>query len=77
MLRAMETREVLRHRVQREEPLKAPLRLATTRLAGAEQERMWARWWSSTYVQLPRRTTQKPYHGDDAEYFRQTRGTKA
>ena len=39
MLRAMETHEVLRHRVQREEPLKARLRLATTRLAEAEQER--------------------------------------
>ena len=76
MLRAMETREVLRHRVQREEPLKSRLRLATTRLVEAEQERLWARWWSSTYVQ-PRRTTQRPYHGDDAEYFRQTRSAKA
>jgi hypothetical protein len=38
----METREALRYRVRREQQLKARLRLATTRLAEAEQERIWA-----------------------------------
>lgn len=38
----METREQLHQRVQREQQLKARLRLATTRLADAEQERIWA-----------------------------------
>lgn len=38
----METREQLRHRVRQEQQLKARLRLATTRLAAADQERIWA-----------------------------------
>jgi hypothetical protein len=38
----METHEQLHHRVHREQQLKARLRLATTRLADAEQERIWA-----------------------------------
>jgi len=38
----METREALRQRVQHEQQLKARLRLATTHLAEAEQERIWA-----------------------------------
>jgi hypothetical protein len=38
----METREQLHQRVQRDQQLKARLRLATTRLADAEQERIWA-----------------------------------
>ena len=38
----METREALRQRVRREQHLKARLRLATTRLVEAEQERIWA-----------------------------------
>ena len=38
----METREQLRQRVRREHQLKARLRLATIRLAEAEQERIWA-----------------------------------
>lgn len=38
----METREQLHQRVQREQQLTARLRLATTRLAAAEQERIWA-----------------------------------
>ena len=41
ILKRMETREALRQRVRREQQLKARLRLATTRLADAEQERMW------------------------------------
>jgi hypothetical protein len=42
ILKDMETREVLRQRVRREQQLKTRLRLATTRLADAEQERIWA-----------------------------------
>src|SRR5438093_1612127 len=42
ILKAMETREQLHQRIQREQQLKARLRLATTRLADAEQERLWA-----------------------------------
>ncbi len=38
----METREQLHQRVRGEQQLKAQLRLATTRLADAEQERIWA-----------------------------------
>ena len=38
----METREQLHQRVQRDQQLTARLRLATTRLADAEQERIWA-----------------------------------
>jgi hypothetical protein len=38
----METREQLHQRVQHEQQLKARLRLATTRLTEAEQERIWA-----------------------------------
>jgi len=38
----METREQLHQRVRREQQLKARLRLATTRLTAAEQERIWA-----------------------------------
>ena len=38
----METREQLHQRVQRDQQRKARLRLATTRLADAEQERIWA-----------------------------------
>jgi len=38
----METREQLRPRVWREQHLKARLRLATTRLAEAECEHLWA-----------------------------------
>jgi hypothetical protein len=38
----METPEAWRHRVRREQQLIARLRLATTRLADAEQERLWA-----------------------------------
>ena len=38
----METREALRQRVRREQHLTARLRLATTRLVEAEQERLWA-----------------------------------
>jgi Homeodomain-like domain len=38
----METSEPLHQRIQREQQLKARLRLATTRLADAEQERIWA-----------------------------------
>src|SRR5215813_4257312 len=38
----METREQLHQRVRHEQQLKARLRLATTRLAEAEQERIWA-----------------------------------
>lgn len=38
----MEIREVLRQRVRREQHLNARLRLATTRLVEAEQERIWA-----------------------------------
>jgi IclR helix-turn-helix domain len=42
LLRGTETREPLRPRVWREQPLNARLRLATTRLAEAERERLWA-----------------------------------
>ncbi len=42
ILKAMETREALRQRVRREQHLTARLRLATTRLVEAEQERLWA-----------------------------------
>ena len=38
----METREVLRQRVQHERKLKTRLQLATTRLEDAERERIWA-----------------------------------
>jgi len=38
----MDTPEALRPRVRREQPLIARLRLATTRLADADRERMWA-----------------------------------
>src|SRR5712691_3117364 len=38
----METREQLHQRVRGEQQLKAQLRLATTRLADAEQARIWA-----------------------------------
>ena len=38
----METREQLHQRVRHEQQLKARLRLATTRLTEAEQERIWA-----------------------------------
>ena len=38
----METRETFQHRVRYEQQLAARLRLATTRLAEAEQERIWA-----------------------------------
>jgi hypothetical protein len=38
----MEARVAFRQRVQHEQHLKARLRLATTRLAEAEQERIWA-----------------------------------
>ena len=42
LLRGMETHEPRRPRVWREPPLNAWLRLATTRLAEAERERLWA-----------------------------------
>src|SRR5262250_1511808 len=42
ILKAMKTREQLHHRVRHEQQLKARLRLATTRLTAAEQERNWA-----------------------------------
>jgi IclR helix-turn-helix domain len=42
ILKAMETREQLHQRVRHEQQLKARLRLATTRLTAAEQERIWA-----------------------------------
>jgi DNA-binding NtrC family response regulator len=42
ILRGMETHEPRRPRVGREPPLNAWLRLATTRLAEAERERLWA-----------------------------------
>jgi hypothetical protein len=42
ILKHMETREAFRHRVRYEQQLAARLRLATTRLAAAEQERIWA-----------------------------------
>jgi DNA-binding transcriptional regulator LsrR (DeoR family) len=38
----METRDALRQRVQHERLLKTRLQLATTRLADAERERVWA-----------------------------------
>ena len=38
----METREQLHQRVRHEQQLKARLRVATTRLTEAEQERIWA-----------------------------------
>jgi hypothetical protein len=38
----METRKALRQRVQHERTLKTKLQLATTRLADAERERLWA-----------------------------------
>jgi hypothetical protein len=38
----METREALRQRVRHERTLKTRLHLATTRLADAERERIWA-----------------------------------
>ena len=38
----MATPEALRQRVRREQQMIARLRLATTRLADAEQERLWA-----------------------------------
>jgi DNA-binding NtrC family response regulator len=42
LLRGIETREPRRPRVWREPPLNARLRMATTRLAEAERERLWA-----------------------------------
>ena len=42
ILKAMGTREQLHQRVRHEQQLKARLRLATTRLTAAEQERIWA-----------------------------------
>src|SRR5215471_14879617 len=42
ILKVMETREQLHQRVRHEQQLKARLRVATTRLAEAEQERVWA-----------------------------------
>jgi hypothetical protein len=38
----METREALRQRVRHQRTLKTRLQLATTRLADAERERIWA-----------------------------------
>src|SRR5215467_11053327 len=42
ILEVMETREQLHQRVRHEQQLQARLRVATTRLAEAEQERIWA-----------------------------------
>ena len=42
MFGCMETPEALPQRVHREQQLIARLRLATTRLADADRERMWA-----------------------------------
>ena len=42
MFGCMDTPEAWRPRVRREQPLIARLRLATTRLADADRERMWA-----------------------------------
>src|SRR5262249_18105653 len=42
ILKAMETREQFHQRVRHEQQLKARLRVATTRLTEAEQERIWA-----------------------------------
>src|SRR5215468_353182 len=42
IFKVMETREQLHQRVRHEQQLKARLRVATTRLAEAEQERNWA-----------------------------------
>jgi len=42
ILEVMETREQLHQRVRHEQQLQARLRVATTRLAEAEQERVWA-----------------------------------
>src|SRR5713101_3764819 len=42
ILRRMETPEALQQRVRRDQQLRARLQMATTRLADAERERIWA-----------------------------------
>ena len=50
ILKAMETREQLHQRVRHEQQLKARLRLATTRLTAAEQERIFRKFYRAESI---------------------------